>query len=152
MPLHVQVVTQEGLLFDDADCDMVTAPGSEGEMGILPHHAALLSTLGYGELRIKKHGAEESFAIFGGVIEVRQNRVTVLADTAQSTYQLDEEQAQNARKRAEELMKTGAPEEKRYAAEELRRAGIQENILRKLKQRPAAMRIKSIEDEPSNKN
>jgi F-type H+-transporting ATPase subunit epsilon len=147
MPLSVQVVTQEGLLFEDDAVDMVTVPGVEGEMGILPHHAALLSTLKYGELRIKKGGAEESFAVFGGVVQVAANRVIVLADTAVSSIEIDEQQAQEARRRAEELMKTGAPEEKRYAAEELRRAQFEENILRKVRQRPPTVRIKTVTDE-----
>ena|SRR5260221_8557154 len=147
MPLHVQVVTQEGLLFDDSGIDMVVLPGSEGVMGILPHHAALLTTLNYGELLIRKAGAEESFVVYGGVAEVRSDRVIVLADTAQSTYELDEAQAAEARARAEELMRTGPPEEKVYASDELRRAGIQENILRKVRNRPPTMRIKTIEDE-----
>ena len=147
MPLHVQVVTHEGLLFDDSDIDMVVLPGSEGEMGILPHHAALLTTLNYGEVRIKKAGAEESFIVYGGVAEVRSNRVIVLADTAQSTYEVDEAQAVQARTRAEELMRSGPPEEKVYASDELRRAGIQENILRKVKNRPPTVRIKTIEDD-----
>src|SRR5689334_11617980 len=149
MPLHVQVVTHEGLLFDDSDIDMVVLPGSEGEMGILPHHAALLTTLNYGELRIRKAGAEESFVVFGGVAEVRSNRVIVLADTAQSTYEVDEAQAVQARTRAEELMRSGPPEEKVYASDELRRAGIQENVLRKVKNRPPTVRIKTIEDDDS---
>ncbi len=147
MPLHVQVVTQEGLLFEDDAVDMVVLPGTEGEMGILPHHAALLSTLNYGELRIRKGGAEESFIVYGGVVEVRPDRVIVLADTAVSSYELDEAQAQQARQRAEELMKVGAPEEKTYAIEELKRAGIQENILRKVRSRPSANRIKVLEDD-----
>src|SRR5580765_1714370 len=118
MPLHVQIVTQDGPLFDEPAADMVVIPGSEGEMGILPHHAALLSTLNYGELRIRKGGAEESFIVYGGVVEVRPDRVIVLADTAVSSYELDEAQAQQARQRAESLMQSGVPEEKTYAVEE----------------------------------
>ena len=152
MPLHVEIVTQEGKLFEDDGVDMVLVPGTEGEMGILPHHAALLSTLNYGELRVRKAGAEESFIVYGGVVEVRPDRVIVLADTAESSYELDEAKAEEARKRAEDLMRTGAPEEKRYAVEELRRAGIQENVLRKIRQRPPAIRIKSLEaSQPAKK-
>src|ERR1041385_8960039 len=116
MPLHVEIVTQEGKLFEDDGVDMVLVPGTEGEMGILPHHAALLTTLNYGELHIKKAGAEESFIVYGGVAEVRSNRVIVLADTAQSTFEVDEAQAVQARARAEELMRSGPPEEKVYAS------------------------------------
>jgi len=115
-------------------------------MGILPHHAALLTTLNYGEVRITKGAAEESFIVYGGIAEVGADHVMILADTAEASYAVDEASAQEARRRAEELMKTGAPEEKTYAEAELRRAGIQENILRKIRSRAPAMRIKTIED------
>ena len=82
MPLHVQIVSQEGPVFEEPAADIVILPGSEGEMGILPHHAALLTTLNFGELRVRKGGAEESFIVYGGVAEVRPDRVIVLADTA----------------------------------------------------------------------
>jgi len=146
MPLHIQVVTQEGPIFEDEAVDMVLLPGSEGEMGILPHHAPLLSTLNYGELRIRKGGAEESYIVYGGVVQVLPDRVIVLADTAESTFAVDAEKAEEARHRAEELMRTGPPEEKVYASEELRRLGIQDNVLRKVRSRPKAMRIKTVED------
>ncbi len=62
---------------------MVLVPGSEGEMGILPHHAPVLTTLAYGELVVRKGRAEESFVIFGGVVDIRPDRVIVLADLAE---------------------------------------------------------------------
>src|SRR5438045_9556049 len=152
MPLHVQIVSQEGPVFEDDAVDMAILPGSEGEMGILPHHAALLTTLNYGELRIRKAGAEESFIVYGGVVEVRPDRVIILADTAESSYELDETKAEEARKRAEDLMRSGVPEEKRYAIEEVRRAGIQENVRRKIRQRAPTIRVKRLEvDEPTRK-
>lgn len=147
MPLHVTIVTQDGPLFEEKSADMVVIPGIEGEMGILPHHAALLTTLGYGELRVRKAGAEESFAVFGGVVEVRPDRVLVLADLARSSYDLDEQQARAARERAEQLRREGLPADKFHeVAEEVRRATMEENILRKLKNRPAAVRIRTVED------
>jgi F-type H+-transporting ATPase subunit epsilon len=148
MPLHVKIVTQEGMLFEDDAADMVDIPGSEGVMGILPHHAALLTTLAYGELLVKKGEAQESFIVFGGIAEVGPDHVTVLAETAESSYAVDEAQAQQARQRAEQLMQSGVPQDKTYALEELRRAGIQENILQKIKQRPPTVRIKIVEDKP----
>src|SRR5260370_29554538 len=153
MPLRVKIVTQEGLLFEDEGVDMVTLPGTEGEMGILPHHAALLSTLNYGELRVRKAGAEESFIVYGGVVQVAADSVIVLADTALSSYAVDETKAEEARKRAEDLMRSGVPEEKRYAIEELRRASIQENVLRKVRQRPPTIRSKTLEaNQPTRKD
>lgn len=148
MPLHVQIVTQDGPLFDEPAADMVLLPGSEGEMGILPHHAALLSTLNFGELRVRKGGAEESFIVYGGVVEVRPDRVIVLADTAESSYEVDEAKAQEARERAEQLMREGLPADRMAPViQELRRAQIQENVLRRVRSRPGTMRIRTIEEE-----
>jgi F-type H+-transporting ATPase subunit epsilon len=147
MPLRVTIVTQDGPLFEEAAADSVVIPGAEGEMGILPHHAALLTTLGFGELRVRKGGAEESFAIYGGIAEVRPDRVLVLADTAQSSYELDVQKAREARENAERLRREGVPaEQSRAVMEEIRRATMEENVLRKIRQRPAAMRIKTVED------
>jgi F-type H+-transporting ATPase subunit epsilon len=147
MPLHVQIVTQEGPLFEEPAADMVIVPGSEGEMGILPHHAALLSTLSFGELRVRKGGAEESFVVYGGVVEVRPDRVIVLADTAESTFEIDEAKAHEARERAEQLMREGVPVDKTAdVVRELRRAQLQENVLRRVRNRPPTVRIRTIED------
>ncbi len=148
MPLHVQIVSQEGPVFEDPAADMVILPGSEGEMGILPHHAALLTTLNYGELRVRKGGAEESFIVYGGVAEVRPDRVIVLADTAQSTYEVDEAKAAEALRHAEQLMKEGLPPDRMAPVmQELRRAQLQENVLRRVKSRGGGVRIRTIEDE-----
>jgi F-type H+-transporting ATPase subunit epsilon len=147
MPLHVQIVSQEGPVFEDDAVDMVILPGSEGEMGILPHHAALLTTLDYGELRVKKAGAEESFIVYGGVAEVRPDRVIVLADTAQSTYEVDEAKAAESLRRAEQLMKEGLPPDRMAPViQELRRAQLQENVLRRVRNRGGGVRIRTIED------
>jgi len=71
MTIHVEVITQEGRLFEEQAADMVIVPGSEGEMGVLPHHAPVLTTMGFGELRVRKGNAEESFVIYGGVVDIR---------------------------------------------------------------------------------
>lgn len=147
MPLNVTIVTQDGPLFEEKNADMVIIPGSEGEMGILPGHAALLTTLGYGELRVRRGSAEESFAVYGGVVEVRPDRIVVLADTAQSSYEIDLQKAQDARSSAETLKKTGIPtDESEKIMEQIRRATMQENVLRKVRARGGVMRIKTVED------
>lgn len=147
MPIRVDIVTQEGPLFSEPAADMVLIPATEGEMGVLPNHAALVTTLAFGELRVRKGGAEESFAVYGGVVEVRPDRVIVLADMAQSSYELDVSRAQEARSRAEKVMREGVPADKSAAViQELRRANLQENILRKVRARPAAVRIRTPED------
>src|SRR3990170_598483 len=81
MPIHLDIVTPERLVYSD-EVDEVVAPGSQGELGILPHHAPLLTTLGLGELRIRKGGTEESFAIIGGFLQVRPDRAVVMAEPA----------------------------------------------------------------------
>ena len=84
----------------------MVAPGIEGELGILPHHAPLLTALQPGELRIKKDGEEESMAVTGGFLEVRRDRVIILADAAERVEEIDIERAEAARRRAEERLRT----------------------------------------------
>jgi len=107
MPLRLDIVTAERLLYSE-DVDMVIAPGIQGQLGILPHHAPLLTALTYGELRIKRGADEESFAIGGGFMEVQPDRVTVLADTAERAEEIDLERAEAARRRAEERLSARA--------------------------------------------
>ena len=104
MPLHLEIVTPERLAFE-GDVDEVIVPGSEGEMGILPHHAPLISTLGQGVLRLKRGGEEQEFAIFGGFLQVRPDRVVVLAETADLASEIDLERAERARHEAAEMTK-----------------------------------------------
>ena len=82
MPLRLEIVTPERQAYAD-DVDAVVCPGTEGEIGVLPHHAPLLSTLGLGELRIRKGGHEEYFAIAGGFLQVRPDKVVVMAELAE---------------------------------------------------------------------
>jgi F-type H+-transporting ATPase subunit epsilon len=104
MPLHVEVVTAERLVYSQEGVDEVVAPGSAGEFAILPQHAAFISTLVPGELRIIKSGDEEVMAITGGFCEVRNDRVVILADAAERVEEIDIERAEAARRRAEEAL------------------------------------------------
>jgi F-type H+-transporting ATPase subunit epsilon len=106
MPLQLDIVTPEKLAYSD-EVDAVTLPGIEGELGVLPHHAPLVSTLGLGELRIRKGGTEESFAIAGGFLQVLPDRVVVLAETADIASEIDLEKAQEARREAEKALESG---------------------------------------------
>jgi F-type H+-transporting ATPase subunit epsilon len=101
--MHVEIVTAERELYN-GEADSLIAPGSEGELGILPRHAALLTTLKVGELLIKLSGAEEPFFVSGGFLEVSNNSVTVLAETAEQAEEIDEARAEAARRRAQELL------------------------------------------------
>jgi len=108
MPFHCEIVTQDRKLYD-GPADMVVAPGTEGLMGILPNHAPLLSTLDFGVLTVRYQGEEELFTIAGGVIEVLPDAVTVLADSGEHVAEIDEQRAESARRRAEELLAKGPP-------------------------------------------
>ena len=103
MPLLLEIVTPERLAYSDT-VDAVNLPGIEGELGVLPHHAPLVTMLGVGELRIRKGGAEESFAIVGGFLQVRPDRVVVMAETADMASDIDLEKAQEAKRDAERLL------------------------------------------------
>ena len=126
MPIQLEIVTPERLVYED-EVDSVNVPGIEGELGILPHHAPLLSILGFGELRIRKGGAEESFAIVGGFVQVRPDKVVVMAETADLAGEIDLEKAQEARREAERALETGYSEGADLSAA---RAALQTALMR----------------------
>lgn len=100
MPFRLEIVTADREVFAD-DVEFVVVPGSEGELGILPRHAPLISSLKAGELRMRRAGQVEFFAIGGGFVQIRSDKVVVLADDAQHSEEIDESRAQEARERAE---------------------------------------------------
>ena len=126
MPLQLEIVTPERLAYSDS-VDSVVLPGAEGEMGILPHHAPLLATLGVGELRIRKGGEEEFFAIAGGFVQVRPDKVVVMAETADMASEIDLEKALEARREAEQALSEGFEEPADLARA---RAALQRALLR----------------------
>jgi len=101
--IRLDIVTAERSVYAE-DVDMVIAPGVEGQLGILPHHAPLMTTLQAGELRVKREGEEVSLAISGGFLEVRPDRVVVLADTAERAGEIDVARAEEAKRRAQERL------------------------------------------------
>ena len=127
MPLLLEIVTPERLAYSDT-VDSVQLPGIEGELGVLPHHAPLVSMLGVGELRIRKGGAEESFAIAGGFLQVRPDRVVVMAETADLASEIDLEKAQEACREAERALEGAAPTDAVDLA--AARAQLQQALLR----------------------
>ena len=126
MTLRLEIVTPEKLAYAD-DVDGVVCPGVEGELGVLPHHAPLLTTLGYGELRIRKDGREEYFAIAGGFLQVRPDKVVVMAETADMASQIDLQRALDAKAEAERALEAGFVEP---ADLSLARAQLQRSLLR----------------------
>lgn len=120
--LHVTVVTAEREIFD-GEAEQVEAPGSEGQLGILPEHAAMLALLKAGALRIKHEGTEEPIFVSGGFLEVNRDHVTVLADTAEHAEEIDQARAEEARRRAEERLAQAQSTQERVELEaSLRRA------------------------------
>jgi len=103
--IHFQIVTPEKVAYKD-DVDSITLPTQMGEITVLPHHAPLISSLKSGEAIIKKDGEEFSIAISGGFLQVQpKNKVVVLADAAERAEEISEERAEQARIRAEEILK-----------------------------------------------
>jgi F-type H+-transporting ATPase subunit epsilon len=110
MPIRCEIVSQDRLVYE-GEADMVLVPGEAGIMGILPHHAPLLSTLRYGILTVRSGGEEEHFTVAGGVVEVQPDIITVLADAAENVREIDAARAEAARQRAEEFLKSGPPDD-----------------------------------------
>lgn len=101
--IRLDIVTAERQVFSD-EVDVVVAPGIEGELAILPHHAPLMTTLQPGELRVRRGGEEFSLSVTGGFLEVRPDRVTILADAAERAEEIDIARAEAAKRRAEEQL------------------------------------------------
>jgi F-type H+-transporting ATPase subunit epsilon len=110
MPIRCEIVSQDRVVYQ-GDVDMVILPGTGGEMGVLPHHAPVLTTLKYGVVKVRRAGSEQIFAVAGGVAEVQPDLITVLADAAENVEEIDVKRAEFARKRAEEALTKGVPAE-----------------------------------------
>src|SRR5919202_4078468 len=126
MPLQLEVITPERRVFED-EVDMVVIPGSEGMLGILPHHAPLFTSLGAGEMRVKKGTLDYVFVVFGGFMDVRQDKVTVLTDVAEHAEDIDERRAEEARQRAQQALEA-APDD--TAEEQRARAALKRALIR----------------------
>lgn len=129
MPLHLEIVTSERTVFS-GDVDMVTIPGAGGVMGVLPHHAPVLSTLKPGALRVRIGDEVQEFAIGGGFVDIHDNHVIILADSAERADEIDIARAEAARARAEELLKNPPPNKEDLFKIEaaLRRSTVRLNV------------------------
>jgi F-type H+-transporting ATPase subunit epsilon len=127
MTIRCEIVSQDRLVYE-GDVDIVVIPGKEGEMGILPEHAPLLTTLDLGVVKVRIGTQEEIFTVTGGLAEVQPDIVTVLADAAENVEEIDIARAEEAKRRAEELLEQGPPADiDRYLAIE---AALQRSTLR----------------------
>lgn len=134
-PMRLDVITAERAVLSD-EVDLVVAPGSQGELGILPHHSPLMTTLQAGELTIRKGGEATYLAVTGGFIEVMDNVVTVLADACERSEEIDEERAQIAMRRAQERLTTrDADLDLERAVASVRRAELRLKVARRRRQR-----------------
>lgn len=102
--LSVDVITAERVVYSDSDIDVVVAPGTAGELGILPSHAPFITSLAPGELRLRKGNEETSMVITGGFLEVRDDKVVILAEAAERAEEIDLARAEEARRRAEQRL------------------------------------------------
>ena len=132
--IRVEIVSAEGEIFS-GDASMVFAPGTEGDLGITPRHAPLLTLLKPGEVRVQTpDGAEQIFYVGGGALEIQPNVVTVVADTALRAKHVDEPAALAAKQRAEEALRDRAGAiDQAEALAELVRVAAQLKILERLR-------------------
>lgn len=134
MTIRCEIVSQDRTVFE-GDVDMVVIPGMDGEMGILPNHAPLLSTIRLGVIKVRMAGREENFVITGGLVEVQPDIVTILADAAENVEEINVSRAEEARQRAQERLEEGPPPgtDVYLAAEAaLRRSNLRLEVARRL--------------------
>ncbi len=106
MPLSLKIITPERIVFEEDGVDSVTLPGADGELTVLPRHAALMTALRPGPVVFRRSGAEVDLALSGGFLEVRDDKITVLADSAERSEEIDVARAEEARRRAQERLQT----------------------------------------------
>lgn len=129
--LTLEIITGEQLLLREEEIDEVIAPGSVGELGILPSHAPLVTSLQAGSLRVKRAGSEDDFFISGGFLEVREDNVKVLADAAERGTEIDLERAELARQRAEDRLRGEQTVDRIRAEASLRRSLVRLKVARR---------------------
>jgi F-type H+-transporting ATPase subunit epsilon len=134
--MQFEIVTAERVVYSD-EVNVVVAPGIEGELGILPHHAPLLTVLQPGEIRVIKDGEETNIAVTGGFLEVLANKVTILADAAERAEEIDVERAEEAVRRAEERVeRRGADMDMARAVATMRRAQVRLRVAQRRRRPP----------------
>jgi F-type H+-transporting ATPase subunit epsilon len=135
MTIKLDIVTAERVVFS-GDVDIILAPGLEGELGILPHHAPLMTVLAPGELIARTSGEEYNLAISGGFLEVRPERVIILADSAERAEDIDIARAEQAKDRArKELDHPASPGDATQAEAALRRALARIEVANRVKRK-----------------
>lgn len=113
--INLEITTPERVIYAD-EIDELVLPTPQGEIGVLPHHVPVISLMSAGEIRITKDSETTTMAVSGGFIEVQPNKVIVLADTAERAEEIDEQRAEEARQRAEKLLKEKRVDQQQFAA------------------------------------
>lgn len=124
--LKLEMVTPHKLVLSE-EVDEITAPGAIGEFGVLPGHTPMLTTLKVGELTYKQDGQVKNVAVNWGYVEVEDDKVTVLVETAETADKIDLERAKAALSRAESALKTLSPEDKQFKVME---AALERAVIR----------------------
>lgn len=136
--MHLEIITPEKSVLDE-EIEELLVPTDKGQIGILPHHISLVTKLAQGEMVIKSKGKNLFFAITGGFLEVKKDKITILADYAEHAQDIDVEKAQEAQNRAEELLSKKkeilSREEVIKLESELRRSLLQQHIAQRHKRR-----------------
>ena len=134
--LRLEIITAERQVYAD-DVEIVVAPGTEGQLGILPRHTPLMTALQPGEIMVRKNGEPTYLAVTGGFMEVMGNKVTILADACERSEEIDEELAREAMQQAQErLERRGTDLELEQAVRAMRRAAVRLNVARRRRSRP----------------
>ncbi len=135
MPMMLEITTAERQVYGE-EVDMLIAPGIDGQLGILPRHAPLMTMLQPGELTIRRNGADTYFAVTGGFMEVLGDRVIILADACEHSDEINEERAQEAMRRAQERIASRPTDmQMQRALTSLRRAQARMDTVRRRRAR-----------------
>jgi F-type H+-transporting ATPase subunit epsilon len=151
MVIRCEIVSQDRIVFE-GDADIIIAPGTLGEMGILPNHAPLLTTLEFGLIKVRHQGREKVFTVAGGIMDVQPDFVTILADAAENVVEIDIARAEEAKRRAEEYLSEGPPRDTdAYLRMEaaLRRSNLRLDAVRRYRRASRPSMGPSIEDQTS---
>ena len=136
--MQLEIITAESQIYSD-EVELVVAPGIEGQLGILPHHAPLMTALQPGEILIRKDGEETYLAVTGGFMEVMGNKVTILADACERSEEIDEARAQEAVERASERLGLQESDiQMELAVASMRKAQVRLNVVRRRRSRGGA--------------
>ena len=138
--MRLEIITAERQVYSD-EVEVLVAPGLDGELGILPHHAPLMTGLQPGEIMVRKEGEETYLAVSGGFLEVMGNQVTVLADACERSEEINEERAAAAMKLAQERLDSRSTDlDLQRAVASVRRAETRLRVARRRRSREASSR------------